>query len=328
MIGVFELADLLVLAETDRRNILPSSQSALHFAQEYCKVTGGAFSLLIIGHPDIEAQAAHWINFGAASVLLSTHSELEFPTADKYAETAMQAFQKLNANSIAGASTTFGRDILPRIAGLLDLPMISDLLSFEKINERMRYKRPMFAGNIIAAVEVEGPGAVFSIRTTTFTKTLTTPDTSKIETIVVDPSTLPNGTRRLKIESTEQKRPELTTARVVVSGGRPLRDSETFERLLGGLADKLGGAVGATRAAVDSGIAPNELQVGQTGKVVAPELYIAAGISGSVQHLAGMKESKVIVAINTDPDAPIFEVADYGLVADLHQALPELTSKI
>jgi len=177
-------------------------------------------------------------------------------------------------------------------------------------------------------VQVAGDSCVFGVRSTAFQKPNGSDSESVVETMSIDLASLPTGTAWIGLEAGDQKRPDLTIARVVVSGGRPLKEAATFERLIGGLADKLGGAVGATRAAVDSGIAANELQVGQTGKVVAPDLYIAAGISGSVQHLAGMKDSKVIVAINTDPDAPIFDVADYGLVADLYDAVPELTAKL
>jgi electron transfer flavoprotein alpha subunit len=206
--------------------------------------------------------------------------------------------------------------------------MLSDVLGMEQDADGLIFRRPMYAGNVIASVRIDGEGGVFSVRTSAFGAPTPADGESALQSVTIDDVALPRGTEWIGLEAGEQTRPDLTVASVVVSGGRPLRDAETFERLLGGLADKLGGAVGATRAAVDSGIAPNELQVGQTGKIVAPQLYIAAGVSGSVQHLAGMKDSKVIVAINTDPDAPIFEVADYGLVADLHEALPELISKL
>ncbi len=318
---------LLVLAETDGASILPSTLQTITFAQEWSSATGGTFDILIAGGPEIEGKAADQAGYGAQRVMVAAAPELAHPTADRVAAVASQVFRESGASSIAAPSSTFGRDILPRIAAVLDLPMLSDVMAVSNQNG-LTFKRPMFAGNIIAIVQLEGENGAFSVRGTAFAKPqpkCSASPVSSVAFVAADPSI---KTTWLSIEAAEQKRPELTTARVVVSGGRPLKDAETFERVIGGLADKLGGAVGATRAAVDSGIAPNELQVGQTGKVVAPELYIAAGISGSVQHLAGMKESKVIVAINTDPDAPIFEVADYGLVMDLHQAVPEMTGKV
>jgi electron transfer flavoprotein alpha subunit len=317
---------LLVLAETDGQKILPDTFQTLTFAQAWAKEAGGDFDLLVIGGPEISGAASAFTGYGAKRVLVAASPELAHPTADRVAAVAAQVYRDSGAASLAGPSSTFGRDILPRTAALLDLPMLSDVMSVQAAGGRLQFRRPMYAGNVIATVQVERDSGVFSVRGTSFGKPEAGAE-STVETVTLTVP-LPQGTTWIGLESGEQKRPELTSARVVVSGGRPLRDADTFERVLGGLADKLGGAVGATRAAVDSGIAPNELQVGQTGKVVAPELYIAAGVSGSVQHMAGMKESKVIVAINTDPDAPIYDIADYGLVADLHQAVPELTSKL
>jgi electron transfer flavoprotein alpha subunit len=317
---------LLVLAETDGHKILPDTLQTLTFAQSWANEAGGEFDLLIVGGPEVSGAASAFIGYGAKRILVAAVPELAHPTADRVAAATAQVYRDSGATSLAGPSSTFGRDILPRAAALLDLPMLSDVMSVHASEGRLEFRRPMYAGNVIATVQVEGDTGVFSVRGTSFGKPEAGAE-SPVETVTLS-AALPQGTTWIGLESGEQKRPELTSARVVVSGGRPLRDAETFERLLGGLADKLGGAVGATRAAVDSGIAPNELQVGQTGKVVAPELYIAAGVSGSVQHMAGMKESKVIVAINTDPDAPIYDIADYGLVADLHKAVPELTSKL
>lgn len=322
------MAHLLVLAETDGQSVLPSTLPTLTFAQAFARETGGDFDLLLIGGPEIASVVDSWRGYGAGRVLVAAAPEMAHPTADRVAAIAVQAARQTGAASMAGPSSTFGRDILPRIAALLDSAMVSDALHVEKADGHLTFRRPMYAGNIIATVQIDGDNGVFSVRGTAFGKPEPSSSLSAVENIAIDAASLPQGTTWIGLDAVEQKRPELTTARVVVSGGRPLRDPQTFERVLGGLADKLGGAVGATRAAVDSGIAPNELQVGQTGKVVAPELYIAAGVSGSVQHLAGMKESKVIVAINTDPDAPIFSVADYGLVADLHQAVPEMTEKL
>lgn len=226
-----------------------------------------------------------------------------------------------NYDVVVAAATMFGKDFAPRLAARLDRPMISDIL---EIVAPDTFVRPMYAGNILSTVRVSKPRFVASVRGTAFTNAertgKSTPDTLEL------PSE--QKTKRLGTSGKTGGRPDLAQATVVVSGGRPLKDAETFERLIGGLADALGGATGATRAAVDSGIAPNEMQVGQTGKIVAPQLYIAAGISGSTQHIAGMKDSKVIVAINTDPEAPIFEIADYGLVMDLYQAVPELIEKV
>jgi electron transfer flavoprotein alpha subunit len=186
------------------------------------------------------------------------------------------------------------------------------------------FLRPMVAGSIVATVEVLSEPVVLTFRPAGFPKPNVGGD-SEVKQITLEVAT---KVRRTKVDARGGARPDLAQAKVVVSGGRPLKDAETFEKLIGGLADKLGGAVGATRAAVDSGIAANELQVGQTGKIVAPDLYIAAGISGSTQHMAGIKDSKVIVAINKDPDAPIFDAADFGIVGDLYDVLPELTQKI
>lgn len=316
------MAKLLVLLESDGARILPASLPAISFAQKF---SPGDFDLLAIGGPGISQEADQWRGFGAQRIWVAESSDLAKPTADRYAAACVQALKSSGAFKFAGTSSSFGRDILPRVAGLLDAPMLSDVMSVETDGS---FRRPMYAGNIVATVRMEGDVGGFSVRGTAFDKPATGSDLSAIESLSVDGSALPKGTTWLKLEAGEQKRPDLTTAPVVVSGGRPLKDAETFERILGGLADKLGGAVGATRAAVDAGIAANELQVGQTGKVVAPDLYFAVGVSGSVQHLAGMKDSKVIVAINTDPDAPIFSVADYGLVADLYEAVPEITAKL
>jgi electron transfer flavoprotein alpha subunit len=215
----------------------------------------------------------------------------------------------------------FGKDCLARLAGLMNVPMVGDIIEAHGENV---YTRPMYAGNVFAKVKVESPKYVFSVRSTAFSNPSKF-GASKTEKIDI---TITGSTKRISKSAKQGGRPDLTQAKVVVSGGRPLKDAETFERLIGGLADALGGAAGATRAAVDSGIAANDLQVGQTGKIVAPELYIAAGVSGSTQHLAGMKDSKVIVAINTDPDAPIFQVADYGLVQDLYVAIPQMLEKL
>ena len=337
------MTHILVLAETDGARILPGTFAAIALAQQIAMATGGEFDLLIVGGPNISAQAEHWREFGAARIWVTALPELAHPTADCMAAICVRAMQQTQSVVFVGVASSFGRDVLPRVAALLDLPMLSDVIGVGKteygrrnteeenssrILSQLTFQRPMYAGNIVAMVQIDSEKAVLSARGTAFGKPNKVAAVSEVQDFAIDAGSLPTGVTWIGLESGEQKRPELTSAPVVVSGGLPLRDAATFEQLIGGLADKLGGAVGATRAAVDGGLAPNELQVGQTGKVVAPNLYIAAGVSGSIQHLAGMKDSKTIVAINTNPDAPIFEVADYGLVADLHTVLPELIAKL
>jgi electron transfer flavoprotein alpha subunit len=221
---------------------------------------------------------------------------------------------------VLGPSTTFGKDLMPRVAALLDSAQISDIMAVESAT---RFRRPIYAGNAIVTVEVEsGAKVVGTVRTASF-QAAATGGSAAIEK--ASPSAeIPSHTRFVSVSAAKNDRPDLQTASRVVSGGRALGSAEAFQQTLYGLADKLGAAVGASRAAVDAGYAPNELQVGQTGKIIAPELYIAIGISGAIQHLTGIKDARTIVAINKDPEASIFEVADIGLVGDLFQIIPEL----
>lgn len=223
---------------------------------------------------------------------------------------------------ILAPATTFGKNFLPRVAAKLDVQQISDIISIESEDT---FKRPIYAGSCIATVKSSDPIKVISVRTTAFDAANVTDAEVAIES-KESQNSMGNATF-VKDELAESDRPELTAAEIIVSGGRALGSSENFQ-IIESLADKLGAAVGASRAAVDAGYVPNDYQVGQTGKIVAPSLYIAVGISGAIQHLAGMKDSKVIVAINKDEDAPIFQVADYGLVGDLFEAIPELTDSI
>ena len=220
-------------------------------------------------------------------------------------------------------ATTTGKNIAPRVAALLDVMQISDIISVEG---EKTFTRPIYAGNAIATVESSDAKLVITVRGTAFEKAAATGGSAAIED-VAGPGDA-GLSSFVGAEIAESERPELTSAKIIVSGGRALKDGPTFEEYIMPLADKLGAAVGASRAAVDSGYVPNDYQVGQTGKIVAPEVYIAVGISGAIQHLAGMKDSKTIIAINKDEDAPIFQVADIGLVADLFNAVPELTGKL
>ena len=220
-------------------------------------------------------------------------------------------------------ATTTGKNIAPRVAALLDVMQISDILSVEG---EKTFTRPIYAGNAIATVESTDAKLVITVRGTAFDKAEAEGGSAEIEAVASTGDT--GKSSFVSAELAESERPELTSAKIIVSGGRALKDGETFESIIMPLADKLGAGVGASRAAVDAGYVPNDYQVGQTGKIVAPEVYIAIGISGAIQHLAGMKDSKTIIAINKDEDAPIFQVADIGLVADLYKAVPELTEKV
>ena len=312
-------ANTLVLIEHDRREVKRASLHAVTAARQL----GGRFALLLVGH-DLEEMAKSLGSLGAEVVILADDIFLAEPLAERYAVVVANAVEKLNATTLLGTSSTFSKDILPRAAALLDAPMLTDVLVITKTDGGITYQRPINAGSMLATVQLAGARQVLSIRASAFAAPETGAAQSPMERLQIASNSLPEGTKFLSREERTSDRPDLTEARVVIGGGRPLKDKGTFDRLVGGLADALGGAIGATRAAVDTGLAPNDYQIGQTGKVIAPDLYIALGISGAIQHLAGIKDSRVIVAINKDPDAPIFQMATYGLVGDLHQIVPQL----
>ncbi len=273
--------------------------------QSFAADLGVPFDVIqVVGSPVLDA--------GAGTVFAAQLSELS--PADGIASGVHQAAS--GYSHIVAVSSMASKDVLARLAGLLDCAMVTDVIAAQSTTV---FQRPVVAGTILQTVEVLAEPVVLTFRPAGFPKQAPAGQSAQA------PFSIPES--KVKITQAAHKtggRPDLTQATVVVSGGRPLKDAATFEAIIGGFADALGGAAGATRAAVDSGIAANELQVGQTGKIVAPDLYIAAGISGSTQHMAGIKDSKLIVAINKDPDAPIFEVADLGLVADLYEAIPAI----
>lgn len=312
-------AQILVVIEHDRQQVKRPSLHGITLARQL----GGNFALLLLGH-GLDEMAASLVSYGAAAVIVADDAALAEPLADRYAKVIAETVEKVGATTLLGSSSTFSKDILPRVAALLDAPMVTDVLAVEEVGGALAYRRPINAGSILATVKMEGERCVLTARATAFEAPVMDGASSPIERLEFDPAALPDGTQFISREERASDRPDLTEARVVIGGGRPLKDKESFDRLVGGLADALGGAVGATRAAVDTGLAPNDYQIGQTGKVIAPELYIALGISGAIQHLAGIKDSRIIVAINKDPDAPIFQIATYGLVGDLHQIVPQL----
>ncbi len=307
---------ILVIAEHDNQTLKPATLNTVKAAQQI----GGDIQVLVAGSGcQAVAQAAAAIA-GVSKVKLADNEAYQHQLAENLSQLVV-ALAPAYSHVLAPATTT-GKDMLPRAAALLGVNMVGDIMAVVSADT---FKRPIYAGNAIATVQTADAIKLLTVRGTAFDPAAATGGSAAIEA-VSDVFTA-NNTQFVGEEIVKSDRPELTAAKVVVSGGRGLGSGENFA-LVYALADKLGAAVGASRAAVDAGYVPNDMQVGQTGKVVAPQLYMAIGISGAIQHLAGMKDSKVIVAINKDPEAPIFQVADYGLVGDLFTVVPELITKI
>ncbi|MDE1146509.1 MAG: FAD-binding protein [Azospirillaceae bacterium] len=305
---------ILVIAEPSTDGVKAPTLTTLGAAAKI----GGDVHVLVLGKDGAAtAQVA-----GVAKVLVADGAEYAHGLAENVAPLVVSLTQAGGYGHVLAPSTTFGKNVAPRVAALLDVAQISDIIGVEGPDT---FNRPIYAGNAIATVQSIDPVKVATVRGTAFEPVAATGGSAAVEAA--------SGTgdaglsKFVSQEVSKSERPELTSARVIVSGGRGMQSGDNFP-LLEALADKLGAAVGASRAAVDAGFVPNDYQVGQTGKIVAPELYIAVGISGAIQHLAGMKDSKVIVAINKDEEAPIFQIADYGLVADLFKAVPELTGEV
>jgi electron transfer flavoprotein alpha subunit len=306
----------LLLAEHDNKVLKESTAKALSCAT----ALQGEVDLLVVGKAcrPVAEQAAQLA--GVARVLLTEADCYEHMLAEPVA--ALIAALATPYDAILAPSTSSGRNIMPRVAALLDVMQISDAA---RVLSPDTFERPIYAGNVIETVRATDAKKVITVRTTAFPRAA---DGGKASIEVVAPVADPAISAFEGEEVHVSARPDLTGARVIISGGRALQSEENFTKYIEPIADRLGAAIGASRAAVDAGYAPNDWQVGQTGKIVAPDLYIAAGISGAIQHLAGIKDAKVIVAINKDPDAPIFQVADYGLVADLFTALPEFAGQL
>ena len=307
---------VLVLVEHDGSSVkdatLPTVTAAAQLGEVHALVAGSNVG----GAAEAAAKIA-----GVAKVLVADAPHLDHELAESVAPVAAKLMEGYDA--FLAPATTTGKNIAPRVAALLDVMQITDILSIEGPDT---FTRPIYAGNAIATVKSTDAKKVITVRTTGFEKAA--PDGGSASVEQVDAGAGDGKSQFVSMDASESERPELTSAKVIVSGGRAFGSSDQFHSLLDPLADKLGAAVGASRAAVDAGYAPNDYQVGQTGKIVAPQVYIAIGISGAIQHLAGMKDSKVIVAINKDEEAPIFQVADIGLVGDLFKIVPELTEKL
>jgi len=307
---------ILVIAEHDHQSLKAATLNTVSAAAKI----GGDIHILVAGsNCSAAAQQAASLQ-GVTTVKVADAAHYQNQTAENL--TALVIAQAGNYSHILAPATTFGKNLLPRVAALLDVAQISEITGVESADT---FIRPIYAGNALATVQSADKIKVITVRSTAFDAAMSG-GSAAVEAIAAANDT--NQTTLTNRELTKSERPELGAAKIIVSGCRGLGSGENYHKLLEPLADKLGAALGASRAAVDAGFVPNDYQVGQTGKIVAPQLYIAVGISGAIQHLAGMKESKVIVAINKDPDAPIFQVADYGLVADLFETVPTLVAAL
>ncbi|WP_306604177.1 electron transfer flavoprotein subunit alpha/FixB family protein [Azonexus sp.] len=307
---------ILVIAEHDNKSLKAATLNTVGAASRI----GGDIHVLVAGANCAEAGKLAAVLQGVAKVLLADAGHYEAQTAENLA--ALVVANAATYSHILAPATTFGKNLLPRVAALLDVAQISEITGVESADT---FVRPIYAGNAMATVQSSDSTKVITVRTTAF-DAVADGNNAPVEALA---ALADNGLTQLQgRELTKSERPELGAAKIIVSGGRGLGSGENYHKLLEPLADKLGAALGASRAAVDAGFVPNDYQVGQTGKIVAPQLYLAIGISGAIQHLAGMKDSKVIVAVNKDPDAPIFQVADYGLVADLFEVVPQLEAAL
>ena len=309
---------ILVIAEHDNASLKAATLHAVTAARKL----GGDVHVLVAGSAvDTAAGAAAAIP-GIAKILRVDAPHLDQPTAEDLTAAVLAVVGAGGYSHVLAPATSFGKNIMPRIAAKLDVAQISDITGIESADT---FVRPIYAGNAFATVRSSDSVKVITIRTTAFEAAPSTGGKASIESVQAPPDV--TTSKVVSQELTKSERPELTSARVIVSGGRGMASGENF-KMLEALADRLNAAIGASRAAVDAGYVPNDYQVGQTGKIVAPDLYVAVGISGAIQHLAGMKDSKVIVAINKDPEAPIFQIADYGLVGDLFEIVPALTAEL
>ncbi|HVR20015.1 MAG TPA: electron transfer flavoprotein subunit alpha/FixB family protein [Polyangiaceae bacterium] len=319
------MPNVLVVAEVaEDGSLKKATLSAIAFAKLAAPAVGGKFSVLVLGGAAKNA-ATEVAGYGAERVLVCEDPSLAKYIAEHYAPTVAEVGRAFSL--VVATATSQGKDLMPRVAARLDAAYAGDCSGVAVEGNKVTYKRPMFAGNAFGTTELTTPIQVATARQSEFDPAPPSGGSSPIASVPkVAPGAAAARVEYVGLDAVKSERPELTEARVVVSGGRALK--EKFFDVLEPLADALGAAIGASRAAVDAGYAPGDFQVGQTGKIVAPELYVAVGISGAIQHIAGMKSSKVIVAINKDAEAPIFQIADYGLVADLFQAVPALVAEL
>jgi len=321
------MGDVLVIAQILDGEVKKSTNSAVTFASQVASFLGGGYSVIALGD-DLSGQTEALAKLGAAKVLLAQAPGLDQALPERWAPIIEQVVRAGGYQVVCSPSSSTGKDVLPRLAAKLGAGMASDVAAVAFEGGKLTYSRPMYAGNVMGKVQVLSDVEMVTVRQTEFAPCEPAGGASPVEQVTVpEPPAVLSQLSFDKFEKSVSARPDLAEAAVVVSGGRGLKSKENF-KLIEDLADLLGGAVGATRAAVDAGFIHNDFQVGQTGKIVAPDLYIAVGLSGALQHVAGMKSSKTIVAINKDEEAPIFQVSDYGIVADLFKAVPELIEEI
>jgi len=318
------MAKVLVVADHDKGALKKITLNTITLARQIVAAQGGSFDVCVLGS-GVGAVAQAVAGYGAAAVHVADHADLAHPIAAPWAKVIADLARATGATVVCMAAGSTGKDILPRVAVRLQAGMASDVVEVVQTAAGLGYRRPMWAGNLMGDVVVDTPVQVVSVRASAF-DAAEAAGPSPIVPFPADPQLTGARARFVSLDGVTSSRPDLAEAATVVAGGRGLKDR--FAQITEPLADVLGAAIGASRAAVDDGFAPNDFQIGQTGKVVAPQLYFAIAISGAVQHLAGMKNSKVIVAINKNADEPIFKVADYGLVADAFAVVPELVSKI
>jgi len=315
---------ILVIAETQGSELRHASRSAVTLARNAAGATQGEIEIAILGH-DISAAAT------AASAYAPTFTisdpSLAHVTADRYAAAIVQIVKQRGADLVIAASTSQGKDCVTRAAAQLGGTMVSDATGCEAREGKLVWQRTMHAGGVEAWVATRGSIVVVTALQSAF-EPARAGEPAKVTELKIDIAALPSAVKFESVSIKSTGRPDVTEATIVISGGRAFKSADDYERLIGGLADKVGGGTGSSRAAVDAGIAPNENQVGQTGKIIAPDLYLGIGISGAVQHLAGMKNSKVIAVINTDEEAPLLAYANFALIADAYEAIPEMISKL
>jgi electron transfer flavoprotein alpha subunit len=314
------MGNALLIAEHLHGKFPKTTLNGLTAAKQAAQLAGGK-ALAVVLADKVDALAADLAGYGVDVVAVEAPAFAHY-LADTYTAAVAEVAKQKDVEIVVAAATAVGKDVAPRVAARLGAAMAAEVTG---LVDAKTVQRPLYAGNAVATVAMEGSPRVISVRTTAF-DAAEKGGSGNVEKLALSPSS--SGMSFVEFAETKSDRPVLTEARIVCSGGRGLKNGENFTTYLEPLCDALGAAMGASRAAVDAGFVPNDLQVGQTGKVVAPALYIAVGISGAIQHLAGMKDSKVIVAINKDEEAPIFQIADYGLVADLFKAVPELTEEV